>query len=72
MYFFLLRSVLRGALDVCILPGTMTGSEILWVYLVSWRREAAGVIAAVLSGLFAGVDMDQHEVAPATGPESGD
>ncbi len=37
--FKVLSSLMKSSLDNYLLPGTLTGSEILWIYFVQWRRD---------------------------------
>jgi hypothetical protein len=46
-----IKSLFRTAIDGCILPGTMTGTEILWLYVKQWKGELSTLSFAVLSVL---------------------
>ncbi|HEX8038481.1 MAG TPA: hypothetical protein VF490_05000 [Chryseosolibacter sp.] len=37
---------MKSSLDNYILPGTMTGTEILWLYMVQWKRELTAITFA--------------------------
>lgn len=37
--FKMASSLMKSSLDNYLLPGTLTGSEILWIYVVQWRRD---------------------------------
>jgi hypothetical protein len=46
--FNMLKSFIKGSLDNYILPGTLSGTEILWIYVVQWKRDFFTVTFAVL------------------------
>jgi hypothetical protein len=33
------KSLMRSSLDNYVLPGTATGTDILWIYLIHWKRD---------------------------------
>jgi hypothetical protein len=35
----MLKLLIRSSLDNYVLPGTLTGTEILWLYMIQWKRE---------------------------------
>ncbi len=37
--FKVVSSLMKSSLDNYLLPGTLTGSQILWIYVVQWRRD---------------------------------
>lgn len=37
--FKVVSSLMKSSLDNYLLPGTLTGSEILWIYVVQWKRD---------------------------------
>lgn len=43
-----IRTMLRSWLDSYVVPGTLTGTEILWIYMTAWRRRMAGLALASL------------------------
>lgn len=45
------RTLLRSIVDGCILPGTMNGTEICWLYFMQWKKETSAVAFALLSVL---------------------
>jgi hypothetical protein len=45
------KSLFRTAVDGCILPGTTTGTEILWLYAKQWKSEMSTFSFALLSVL---------------------
>jgi hypothetical protein len=44
--FIFIKTLIRSSLDNYVLPGTLTGSEILWLYVIQWKRDAASLIFA--------------------------
>jgi len=36
-----IKTLVKSSLDNYVLPGTMNGTEILWVYLIQWKRDIA-------------------------------
>jgi hypothetical protein len=47
------KSLVKVAVDTCILPGTTCGTEILYLYLIQWKKELSTLFFAFLSILFA-------------------
>jgi hypothetical protein len=48
-FVLILKSLLRAAIDSCILPGTTSGTEILWLYTMQWKKEFSALCFAFLS-----------------------
>lgn len=48
-FLIFIRSLIRTAVDCCILPGTMNGTEILWLYILQWKKEVSAISFAVIS-----------------------
>ena len=44
MIFF--KSLLKSSLDNYVLPGTLMGTEILWLYMLQWKRDFTNVTLA--------------------------
>lgn len=44
--FMFIKTLVKSSLDNYVLPGTLTGSEILWLYVIQWKRDAASLIFA--------------------------
>ena len=44
--FILVKTLIKSSLDNYILPGTLTGSEILWLYMTQWKRNVATLVCA--------------------------
>jgi hypothetical protein len=56
-YSPLVKSVLRTAVDGCILPGTMLGTEIVWLYFKQWRSEVSTIALAIVTIAFFHLDI---------------
>jgi hypothetical protein len=41
MIFF--KSLVKTSLDNYVLPGTASGTEILWLYMIQWKRDLAAL-----------------------------
>lgn len=52
-----IKNFVRTAIDGCILPGTMLGTEILWLYFGQWRREWSAIGLAMAALIFIHFDM---------------
>jgi hypothetical protein len=48
-FSFLAKSLFKSAIDLCILPGTSNGTEILVLYARQWAKEISIVSIAVIS-----------------------
>ena len=35
----MLKTLMRSSLDNYVFPGTATGTDILWIYLIQWKRD---------------------------------
>jgi hypothetical protein len=46
--------------DCYILPGTTTGTEILWLYLLQWKKEASTISLALLSIFISQLDLPSN------------
>lgn len=53
----MLKTVARSTADCYILPGTSTGSEICWLYLLQWKKEFSTVSLALISILLSQADL---------------
>jgi hypothetical protein len=42
------KTLVKSSLDNYILPGTLTGTEILWLYVTQWKRDLATITFASL------------------------
>jgi hypothetical protein len=51
------KTFVRNVVDSCILPGTVLGSEILWLYLKQWKKEWSAIALALLSVIFLHFDL---------------
>ena len=37
----LIKTLVKCSMDNYVLPGTTSGTEILWIYLIQWKRDLA-------------------------------
>ena len=44
----MLKSIMRSSLDNYVLPGTATGTDILWIYLIQWKRDVHMLCLALI------------------------
>ena len=44
----LLKTLIRSSLDNYVLPGTLTGTEILLIYMSQWKRDMLLLTSATL------------------------
>jgi hypothetical protein len=51
------KTFIRNAIDSCILPGTVLGTEIVWLYFKQWKKEWSAIGLAVLSVFFLHFDL---------------
>ena len=42
----LIKNLAKSYLDNYILPGTNAGTEVLWIYMVQWKRQMATIAFA--------------------------
>ncbi len=42
----LIKALVKSSLDNYVLPGTLTGTEILWLYMVQWTRAITALTIA--------------------------
>ena len=64
------KYLLKSSLDNFVLPGTLTGTEILWLYMVQWKRDLANVAIASLPALFDPGDLSGLERVESAPPEN--
>jgi hypothetical protein len=57
MFKMMLKSLMKSSIDSYILPGTMTGTEILWIYLMQWRRDLNALFYALLYFTFSNFEF---------------
>jgi hypothetical protein len=67
----ILKSVVRTAVDGCFLPGTMMGTELMLLWLVTRKRELSTVSLALISTFFSNFDFVSSFVAPTSQASSG-
>lgn len=58
-----LKNFIKCSLDNYVLPGTVTGSEILWLYMVQWKRDLVLLISASFVFVVSHYDMPGLERA---------
>jgi hypothetical protein len=58
-----LKTLVRSMADCYILPGTATGTDILWLYLLQWKKEASTISLAILSIFVSQVDLPSNTSA---------
>jgi hypothetical protein len=56
-----IRFLLKSSLDNYILPGTLTGTEILWPYLIRWRRHVGDFTFATMYLFYSRLDLRRLE-----------
>ena len=42
----LIKNLAKSYLDNYILPGTNAGTEVLWIYMIQWKRQMANIAFA--------------------------
>lgn len=47
-WIMMLKSLIKSSVDNYLLPGTMTGTEILWLYMIQWKRDMSTLTFAVI------------------------
>lgn len=47
-WLIIVKSFVKGSLDVCLLPGTVAGTEILLAYAGRWKHKVAKLPGALL------------------------
>lgn len=70
----IIKAVTRSLLDFCMLPGTATGAEILWLYSLQWKNRFSLITIALISFAFSHMHINFGErftIAKAVnGPEN--
>ena len=56
-----MKNLVKSSLDNYVLPGTVTGTEILWLYMAQWKRDLSNVTMASLQVLFFDADVSSQE-----------
>jgi hypothetical protein len=67
----LLKSVVRTAVDGCFLPGTMMGTELMLLWVITRKRELFTFSLALVSVLFSTFDFASSASAIASQQSSG-
>jgi hypothetical protein len=58
-----LKTLVRSMADCYILPGTASGTDILWLYLLQWKREASTISLAILSVFVSQIDLPANSAS---------
>lgn len=45
-WMILIKNLAKAYLDNYILPGTNAGTEVLWIYMIEWKRHMANITLA--------------------------
>jgi hypothetical protein len=56
----ILKSVMRSSLDSYVLPGTATGTDILFTYVMQWKRDMH-ILCVALVYLLTFTEVQQNE-----------
>lgn len=56
-----IKNLVKSSLDNYILPGTLTGTEILWLYMAQWKRDLSNVTMVSLYEFFSDADVLPQE-----------
>jgi hypothetical protein len=56
-FWSFIKPLVRTTLDCYILPGTVTGTEICWLYLLQWKKEVSTISLALVSVLFSQINL---------------
>ena len=57
----ILKNLVRSSLDNYILPGTLTGTEILLLYMLQWKRVLVAVASLTVSIFLSRFDLPTLE-----------
>jgi hypothetical protein len=60
-WWMIVKALVRSQIDSCVLPGTLTGTEILLLYLAQWKRDATVVTSATFYLIFSQCDLRNLE-----------
>ena len=56
-WLMMLKVLIKSSLDNYVLPGTLTGTQILWLYMIQWKREISFLTFALLYFVSAPLSM---------------
>jgi hypothetical protein len=48
LWIVFIKNLVKSSLDQYVFPGTLTGTEILWLYIIQWKRDLATLTVASL------------------------
>ena len=55
------KNLIKSSLDNYVLPGTLTGTEILWLYMVQWKRDLIVLASVTYSHFIAQCELPTLE-----------
>ena len=67
--FTLLKTFIKSSLDNYVLPGTLTGTEIMLFYLIHWKRKLYLITTGVLHIVSTDLDLYKVEETPVESSE---
>jgi hypothetical protein len=56
-FMIYIKSLVKTSLDNYVLPGTVSGTEILWLYMIHWKRDFAALTFASFYLLLPQLDL---------------
>ena len=62
-----IKNLVKCSLDQCVVPGTRTATEILWLYMIQWKREMANITTGSFNMFLSQRDLPM--VADSSAPE---
>ena len=60
-WWIIIKTVVKSQLDNYVLPGTLTGTEILLLYMAQWKRDLTVVTSATFYLVFSQRDLPKFE-----------
>jgi hypothetical protein len=66
-----LKSVVRTAVDGCFLPGTMMGTELMLLWMITRKREMFTVSLGLISLFFSNFDFASSSLSQKSAAPSG-
>jgi hypothetical protein len=58
-FMIYIKSLVKTSLDNYVLPGTVSGTQILWLYLIHWKRDFAALAFASFYLLLPQLDLSK-------------
>ncbi|MEX2231545.1 MAG: hypothetical protein WD824_05260 [Cyclobacteriaceae bacterium] len=62
-WMMFIKTLVKSSLDNYVLPGTLTGTQILWLYVIQWKRDLAAVTFASVYIICSQLDLQKLERA---------